>query len=322
MKPKILLTRQVFPEIVATLSETFDVDHNVSDMILPPEELRARAQGCVGMMTTIADKIDAAFFEACPSVKVVSNIAVGYNNIDVVEASRRGVKVTNTPGVLDDTTADLTFALLMATARRITETEAQLRRGEWKKGFALQQWLGTDVHHATLGIIGMGRIGQTIAKRALGFEMQTIYYNRTRLDAVKEAALNARYASKEEVLSQSDFVVVMVPYSKDTHHLIGEKELSLMKPSAIFINTARGGVADDAALIAALKAKRIAGAGIDVFENEPAFNREFLDLENVVLTPHIGSATLATRMNMANLAAQNLSIALSGSVPPNWVNKA
>jgi glyoxylate/hydroxypyruvate/2-ketogluconate reductase len=320
MKPKILLTRQVFPEIVATLSATFDVDHNVSDMILSPDELRVRAQGCVGVMTTIADKIDAAFFEACPSVKVVSNIAVGYNNIDVVEASKRGVKVTNTPGVLDDTTADLTFALLMATARRITETEARLRRGEWKKGFALQQWLGTDVHHATLGIIGMGRIGQTIAKRALGFEMQTIYYNRTRLDAAKEAALNARYASKEEVLSLSDFVVVMVPYSKDTHHLIGEKELSLMKPSAIFINTARGGVADDAALIAALKAKRIAGAGIDVFENEPTFNREFLDLENVVLTPHIGSATLATRMNMANLAAQNLSIALGGNAPPNWVN--
>jgi glyoxylate/hydroxypyruvate/2-ketogluconate reductase len=320
MKPKILLTRQVFPQVVATLSEAIDVDHNVSDMILSPDELRARAQGCVGVMTTIADKIDAAFFEACPSVKVVSNIAVGYNNIDVVEATKRGVKVTNTPGVLDDTTADLTFALLMATARRITETEARLRRGEWKKGFALQQWLGTDVHHATLGIIGMGRIGQTIAKRALGFEMQTIYYNRTRLDAAKEAALNARYASKEEVLSLSDFVVVMVPYSKDTHHLIGEKELSLMKPSAIFINTARGGVADDAALIAALKAKRIAGAGIDVFENEPAFNREFLDLENVVLTPHIGSATLATRMNMANLAAQNLSIALGGNAPPNWVN--
>lgn len=321
MKPKIFLTRQVFPEVVATLSEAFDIDHNVSDMILSPDELRTRAQGCVGMMTTIADKIDVALFEACPTVKVVSNIAVGYNNIDVAEASNRGVKVTNTPGVLDDTTADLTFALLMATARRITETEARLRRGEWKKGFALQQWLGTDVHHATLGIIGMGRIGQTIAKRALGFEMQTIYYNRTRLDAAKESALNAKYVSQNDLLKQSDFVVVMVPYSKETHHLIGANQLALMKPNAIFINTARGGVADDQALIAALKNKQIAGAGIDVFENEPDFNREFLSLDNVVLTPHIGSATLATRMNMAKLAARNLLAAVNGDTPPNWVNK-
>jgi glyoxylate/hydroxypyruvate/2-ketogluconate reductase len=296
------------------------VDHNVSDDIMAPEALRARAQGCVGVMTTIADKIDAAFFEACPAVKVVSNIAVGYNNIDVPVATARGVKVTNTPGVLDDTTADLTFALLMAAARRITETEARLRRGEWKKGFALQQWLGTDIHHATLGIIGMGRIGQTIARRASGFEMNVLYNNRSQLPAEKERALNARYVSQEELLRASDFVVVMVPYSKDTHHLIGEKELSMMKPSAIFINTARGGVTDDAALVAALKAKRIAGAGIDVFENEPAFNREFLDLENVVLTPHIGSASLATRMNMAKLAAKNLSMALRDEVPLNWVN--
>lgn len=321
MKQKILLTRNVFPEVVADLSQQFDVDHNVSDDIMVPEALRARAQGCVGVMTTIADKIDAAFFDACPNVKVVANIAVGYNNIDVAEASKRGVVVTNTPGVLDDTTADLTFALLMATARRITETEARLRRGEWKKGFALQQWLGADVHHAKLGIIGMGRIGQTIARRASGFDMQVSYFNRNRLAPDIESKLNVTYASKETILSESDFVVVMVPYSKDTHHLIGAAELALMKPSAIFINTARGGVADDVALIAALKEKRIAGAGIDVFENEPAFNKEFLDLENVVLTPHIGSATLATRMNMAKLAAHNLSVALSGKLAPNQVNK-
>ncbi len=321
MKQKILLTRQVFPEVVADLSRQFDVDHNVSDDIMAPEALRARAQGCVGIMTTIADKIDAAFFDACPSVKVVANIAVGYNNIDVAEASKRGVVVTNTPGVLDDTTADLTFALLMAAARRITETEARLRRGEWKKGFALQQWLGVDIHHAKLGIIGMGRIGQTIARRASGFDMQVSYFNRNRLAPDVESKLNVTYASKETILRESDFVVVMVPYSKDTHHLIGATELALMKPSAIFVNTARGGVADDVALIAALKEKRIAGAGIDVFENEPAFNKEFLELDNVVLTPHIGSATLATRMNMAKLAAQNLSAALAGQVPPNQVNK-
>jgi glyoxylate/hydroxypyruvate/2-ketogluconate reductase len=314
MKPKILISRQVFPELVAELASSFDVDHNISDDILAADALRARAQGAVGVMTTIADKIDAAFFDACPSVKVVSNIAVGYNNID-------GIKVTNTPGVLDDTTADLTFALLMATARRITETEARLRRGEWKKGFALQQWLGTDIHHAKLGIIGMGRIGQTIAKRASGFEMDVRYYNRNRLAPELETKLNVSYAEKETILRESDFVVVMVPYSKDTHHLIGERELSLMKPSAIFINTARGGVADDAALIRALKEKRIAGAGIDVFEGEPQFNPAFLELDNVVLTPHIGSATLATRMNMAKLAVKNLSAALRGDSPPNWVNR-
>ena len=320
MKPKILISRQVFPEIVEQLSAHFEVDHNASDDILSAEQLRARAAGCVGVMCCLTEKIDVAFFAACPTVKVVSNIAVGYNNIDVAEASRRGVMATNTPGVLDDTTADLTFALLMATARRITETEARLRRGEWKKGFALQQWLGSDVHHAKLGIIGMGRIGETIARRASGFDMQVSYYNRKPLDAATEAKLNVRYASKEAILRESDFVVVMVPYSKDTHHLIGAAELALMKPSAIFINTARGGVADDAALIAALKEKRIAGAGLDVFENEPALNPEFLKLDNVVLIPHIGSATHNTRLNMAKLAAQNLTRALQGRTPPNLIN--
>ena len=320
MKPKILITRRVFPEIVAALSQHFEVDHNASDDIMSAEQLRNRAQGCAGVICCLTEKIDAAFLDACPTVKVVSNIAVGYNNIDVVEAKKRGVKATNTPGVLDDTTADLTFALLMSAARRITETEGRLRRGEWKKGFALQQWLGTDIHHATLGIIGMGRIGQTLAKRALGFEMTVKYFNRTRLDAAAEAKLNASYASKDEVLSQSDFVVVMVPYSPATHHLIGAKEIALMKPSSILINTARGGVVDDLALIDALKNRRIAGAGLDVFENEPALNPDYLKLDNVALTPHIGSATHDTRMNMAGLAAENMISGLAGKAPPNWLN--
>jgi glyoxylate/hydroxypyruvate/2-ketogluconate reductase len=321
MKTKILIARQVFPEVIDFLSPDFDIDCNEGDDIFSPDALRARAQGCAGVMCTIADKIDAAFFDACPTVKVVSNIAVGFNNIDAAEAKKRGVKVTNTPGVLDDTTADLTFALLMATARRITETEARLRRGDWKKGFALQQWLGTDVHHASLGIIGMGRIGQTIAKRALGFDMNVRYYNRTQLDAATEKRLNATYASRDQILRESDFVVVMVPYSPATHHLIGANEIAMMKPNAILINTARGGVVDDVALIAALKEKRIAGAGLDVFENEPALNADFLKLDNVVLTPHIGSATYATRLNMAKLAAHNFKIALDGGEPPNWVNR-
>ena len=319
MKPKILLTRRVFPEIVAQLSQQFELDHNESDHILNAETLRVRAQGCLGVVACLTEKIDAAFFDACPSVKVVSNIAVGYNNIDIAEAGKRGVMVTNTPGVLDDTTADLTFALLMAAARRITESERRLRQGEWKKGFALQQWLGTDIHHASLGIIGMGRIGQTIARRALGFDMQVLYHNRTQLDPATESRLRVRYGSKHDILRESDFVVVMVPYSSATHHLINASALALMKPTAILINTARGGVIDDAALIAALKEKRIAGAGLDVFEGEPAFDADFLTLDNVVLTPHIGSATRATRMRMAALAAENITAALTGKIPSNLV---
>lgn len=319
MKPKILLTRRVFPEIVAQLSQQFELDHNESDHILNAETLRVRAQGCLGVVACLTEKIDAAFFDACPSVKVVSNIAAGYNNIDIAEAGKRGVMVTNTPGVLDDTTADLTFALLMAAARRITESERRLRQGEWKKGFALQQWLGTDIHHASLGIIGMGRIGQTIARRALGFDMQVLYHNRTQLDPATESRLRVRYASKSDILRESDFVVVMVPYSSATHHLINASALALMKPTAILINTARGGVIDDAALIAALKEKRIAGAGLDVFEGEPAFDADFLTLDNVVLTPHIGSATRATRMRMAALAAENITAALTGKIPSNLV---
>ena len=195
MKTKILIARQVFPEVIDFLSPDFDIDYNEGDDIFSPDALRERAQGCAGVMCTIADKIDAAFLDACPHLKVVNNIAVGYNNIDTVEAKKRQIKVTNTPGVLDNATADLTFALLMAAARRVTETEAWLRRGDWKKGFALQQMLGADIYRATLGIIGMGRIGQTIAKRALGFEMVVRYHNRTRLDPMTEAALNASCAT-------------------------------------------------------------------------------------------------------------------------------
>ncbi len=321
MKKRVLISRQLFPEIVADLATRFELDHNESDAILSAEELRARAGGCHGLLCCLTEKIDAAFFDACPKVKGICNIAVGYNNIDVPEAARRGVTVTNTPGVLDDTTADLTFALLMAAARRITETERRLRNGEWKKGFALQQWLGADIHHARLGIIGMGRIGQAIARRASGFDMHVSYYNRTRLAADEEARLGVTYATRDELLADSDFVVVMVPYSQATHHLIGTAELARMKPSAILINSARGGVVDDTALITALREGRIAGAGLDVFENEPALNPAFLALDNVVLTPHIGSASRATRYKMARLAADNLIAVLEGRAPPNPVIK-
>ncbi len=319
-KAKILITRQVFPEVVNFLSSEFEIDYNESDDVLTAAALRERARDAAGVMCCLTEKIDLAFLEQCVGLKVVSNIAVGYNNIDVAACTLRGVKVTNTPGVLDDTTADLTFALLMATARRVTESEAWLRAGDWKKSFALQQMLGADIHHATLGIIGMGRIGQAIAKRAAGFDMTVRYFNRTRLDAATEAKYNVSYATQDAVLRESDFVLVMVPYSAATHHLIGAKEIAMMQPTAILINTARGGVVDDAALIDALKARKIAGAGLDVFENEPLFNPEFLQLRNVTLTPHIGSATRSTRMAMAMLAATNLKAALTGKTPLNCVN--
>jgi glyoxylate/hydroxypyruvate/2-ketogluconate reductase len=321
-KAKVLITRQVFPKVVEFLSRQFDVTSNESDVIMTAAELADRMAPMDGALTCITEKIDAALLDRCPKLKVVSNIATGYNNIDIKACSAHGVMVTNTPGVLEDTTADLAFALLLAAARRVTEAEAWLRAGAWRKAFAVQQLVGCDIHHATLGIIGMGRIGQAIARRAHGFDMRVLYHNRSRLAADQETQLKVSWRmDMDDLLKESDFVVVMVPYSQATHHIIAARELALMKTSAILINTARGGVVDDAALIGALKMKRIAGAGLDVFENEPKFDPAFLDLKNVVLTPHIGSATLATRMKMAMLGAENLAAALSGKTPPNIVNR-
>jgi lactate dehydrogenase-like 2-hydroxyacid dehydrogenase len=321
MKPRILVTREVFDEVLAFLASELEVESNQQDRVLAPEELRARLQDKDGVMCALTDRIDAALIAACPRLKVVGNIAVGYNNIDVPACSARGIAVTNTPGVLDETTADLVWALLLATARRLTEAEAYLRNGEWT-GWYLKQLLGTDVHHATLGIVGMGRIGQAIARRAAGFEMPLLYHNRRRLQPPIEARLNARYVSMDELLASSDFVVLQVPYSAETHHLIGAAELARMKRSAILVNAARGGVVDDAALIAALANGTIRAAGLDVFENEPHFNPGFLQLKNVVLAPHIGSSTHTTRLAMAMTAARNVVAVLTGKLAPNRVNPA
>ncbi|MGZ5597931.1 MAG: 2-hydroxyacid dehydrogenase, partial [Usitatibacter sp.] len=285
-----------------------------------PEELARRLQGKSGAMATVMDRFDEALLAQCPDLKVISNIAVGYNNVDVPACTRRGIRVTNTPGVLDDTTADLTWSLLMAAARRIAEGDAYVRRGDWKIAFGVQYFLGQDIHHATLGIIGMGRIGQAIARRAAGFDMRILYHNRSRLPEADEKRLGATRVERDELLARSDFVVVMAPYSPATHHLIGAAEIAKMKPTAILVNSARGGVVDDAALVEALKAKRIAGAGLDVFEGEPKLHPEFAKLANVVLTPHIGSASRATRIVMCNTAAANLTAVLEGRDPPNPVN--
>ncbi|QJR16190.1 2-hydroxyacid dehydrogenase [Usitatibacter palustris] len=307
--------------MIAALQERFDVVTNVDDTPWSPDEIAAKLAGCEAAMSTVLCKFDASVFERNPQLKVVSNIAVGYNNIDVAAATKHGVRVTNTPGVLDDTTADLTWALLMATARRIAEADAWVRGGEWKIAFGMHSFLGTDIHHATLGIIGMGRIGQAIARRASGFDMTVLYHNRSPLPAEDEKRLNATRVERDELLARSDFVVVMVPYSPATHHLIGAADIAKMKPGAILVNTARGGVVDDAALVQALREGRIAGAGLDVFEGEPKLHAGYLDFKNVVLTPHIGSATRSNRIKMCETAVANLTAVLDGKTPANLVNK-
>ena len=320
-KPKIVITREVFDDAIDYLKQYCDVDANQADVPYTPEALAAKLAHSDGLMCALTDKVDAALLAKAPQLKAVANIAVGYNNIDVPACTARSIKVTNTPGVLDDSTADLAFALMLATARRITEVESYIRQGEWT-GWRLKQWLGVDVHHATLGIIGMGRIGQAIAKRAHGFDMKVIYNNRKRVAADIEQRVNAAYVGFDDLLAQSDFVVLQMPYSPQTHHLMGAAQLAKMKPGAILINSTRGGVVDDKALVQALKTGVIRGAGLDVFEGEPKLDAGFLDLKNVVLVPHIGSSTEATRRAMAMTAAKNLVAALTGAVPPNWVNAA
>jgi len=319
MKFKVLVTREVFDETLEFLAQHVEVESNQQDAALAPDVLAQKLADRDGVMCTLTDRVDAALIGRCPRLKAVANIAVGYNNIDLAACTARGVMATNTPGVLDDSTADLAWALVLGAARRLTELERRVRGGEWK-GWKLKQWLGVDVHHATLGIFGMGRIGQTIARRAAGFEMKVLYHNRKRIAPEIEQKLNARYVTKEELLKQSDFVVLQVPYSPETHHMIGPAEIRLMKPTAILVNSTRGGVVDDVALIAALKQGVIRAAGLDVFENEPSLNPGFLELDNVVLMPHIGSSTEATRRAMAMTAAKNLVAALTGGVPPNLLN--
>jgi gluconate 2-dehydrogenase len=318
-KPAVLVTREVFDETLAYLGEHCDVESNQADVAFGPDELARRIADKDGIVCSLTDRIDERLIAAAPRLKVVANIAVGYNNIDIAACTARAITVTNTPGVLNDSTADVAFTLMLAAARRVTEVERYIRQGDWK-GWRLKQWLGTDVHHATLGIVGMGRIGQAIAKRARGFDMRVVYNNRRRVAEAIELELGTSWVTLEELLRQSDFVVLQVPYSPETHHLIGASELALMKPNAILVNSTRGGVVDDAALIAALKRGAIRAAGLDVFENEPKLNPGFLELDNVVLTPHVGSSTEATRRAMAMTAAHNAVAALTGGRPANLVN--
>ena len=305
-KPKILVARAIFPEVLDRLAQHFDVQSNQSDELWSPEQLIAKLQGKQGVFTTGGERIDAAVLTACPDLKICANMAVGYNNFDLDAMTAAGVLGTNAPDVLTETTADFGFTLLMATARRMAEAEHFLRAGLWTR-WRYDMFSGSDIHGATLGILGMGRIGQGIARRgAHGFGMKVIYHNRSRLDAATEAQCRASYVSKEELLRSADHLVLVLPYSAPSHHAIGAAELAQMKPSATLVNIARGGIVDDAALAAALRNKTIAAAGLDVFEGEPRVHPDLLTLPNVVLTPHIASATLPTRLAMANLAADNL----------------
>lgn len=305
-RPTILIARAVFPEVVERLRGHFEVETTPHGVVWSPAEFIERLQGKDGVLTSGSERIDAALLAACPQLKIVANLAVGYNNFDLDAMTAAGVQATNAPDVLTETTADFGFALLMATARRIAESEHYLRAGHWKQ-WSLDLFAGADIHGSTLGILGMGRIGQAIARRgAHGFGMRVIYHNRSRLDTDKEVACGAHYVSREDLFSQADHVVLVLPYTPAAHHTVGAAEIALMKPTATLVNIARGGIVDENALVAALREKRIAAAGLDVFEGEPQVNLALLTVPNVVLTPHIASATLPTRMAMAMLAADNL----------------
>jgi len=323
-KRSILVCRAVCPDIVDRLREHFEVETNEADVVWTREELIARLQGKAGVFITGTQPIDAALLDACPELKAVCSMAVGYNNVDLPACTARGVLVSNAPDVLTETTADFGFALMMATARRIAESEHFLRRGEWTK-WSVEGFAGSDVHGATLGVLGMGRIGQAIARRgAHGFRMKVLYHNRSRLEPAIEADLGARYVDKATLLRETDHLVIVVPYSPASHHLVGAAELAQMKPTATLTNIARGGIVDDAALAEALRERRIAAAGLDVFEGEPSVHPGLLAVPNVVLTPHIASASLPTRRAMANLAIDNLMAALgvgpSAGRPPSALN--
>jgi gluconate 2-dehydrogenase len=324
MKQQVLVARAVFPEVIERLAQFFEVDATRDDRIASKAELTARLHGKAGAFITGSERIDAEVLDANPQLRAVCNMAVGYNNIDVAACTARRVVATNTPDVLTETTADFGFALMMAAARRMAESEHFLRRGEWTK-WAYDMFAGSDVHGATLGILGMGRIGQAIARRGvLGFRMKLVYHNRSRLDATVEAAFGARYVDKETLLREADHLVLVLPYSAASHHAIGAAELALMKPTATLTNVARGGIVDDVALAVALRERRIAAAALDVFEGEPTVHPDLLAVPNVVLTPHIASATVATRRAMADLAAENLIAALgcgpNAGRPPTPIN--
>lgn len=318
MKPKVLVTRMLPQAGLDYVSRHCDAAVNRRDIRYTKKQLIQHLKGKVGMICLLTDAIDAEVLGSNPGLKVVSNVAVGYDNIDVKAATTCGVLVTNTPGVLTETTADFAWALLMASARRVVEGDRFVRAGKWNE-WMLMGFLGRDLYGKTLGICGLGRIGGAVARRAQGFNMRILYTQRHR-DQAKETALKATYVDKMILLKESDFVMLLLPLTAETRHYIGARELQAMQETAILVNAARGPIVDEKALVDALKAGKIAGAGLDVFEREPKVERGLLRLQNVVLAPHIASASMETRTKMACMAAENCVDAVSGRRPPNPVN--
>lgn len=316
---RVFITRSLPSPGIKMLEDRYEVEVNPDDRVLSKEEIITRVKDKDALLCLLTDAIDKDIIDAGKHLKIISNYAVGYNNIDVNYATAKGILVTNTPGVLSETTADLAFTLLMATARRIPEGDRFMREGKFT-GWAPELLLGTDVHGKTLGIIGLGRIGTLVAKRAKGFDMKVLYYNASRKPEV-ERELGVKYVDLDDLLRDSDFVTLHVPLTSATKSLIGKKELALMKPTAYLINTSRGEVVDELALIEALKNKKLRGAGLDVFWGEPTdINPELYELNNAVLTPHIGSASFETRSKMAEMAAQAVIDAIEGKKPAHLVN--
>jgi lactate dehydrogenase-like 2-hydroxyacid dehydrogenase len=319
MKPVVLVTKRIYPEAIEFLKQHAELDYAESDDGFSADELRERIRGKQAVVSQLTDKFSAPVIEQLDGLRIIANVAVGYDNIDVAAATRRKILVTNTPDVLTDTTADFAFALLMAAARRVVEGHKFVHSGQWTK-WRIDLLVGQDVHHRTLGIFGMGRIGQAVARRARGFDMRILYYDAVGAPEAVERELGAKFVSAEQLLRESDFVSLHVPLAAHTRHMIGAAQLSMMKPTAILVNTSRGPVVDEAALAEALKKHVIAGAGLDVFEHEPQVHPALLTLDSVVLAPHIASASVDTRRKMSMMAAENAVEALEGRRPVNLLN--
>jgi glyoxylate reductase len=317
-RPRILLMHPILDPGPAILAEAAEVVAYPADQPLDEASIRRAAEGCVGIVSQLMDPIRETVLST-PGLKIVCNVAVGYDNIDVPTATAHKVMVTNTPGVLDDATADFAFTLLMAAARRIVEADSFTRQGRFR-GWAIDMMLGADVHGATLGLIGVGRIGRGVAHRAKGFNMRVLYYDPQPLPPDAERELGAMRVDLGRLLAESDFVSVHVPLTQETHHLLSTPQFAQMKRTAILINTSRGPVIDEAALVEALNAKKIAGVAMDVYEREPAVHPGLIPMPNVVLAPHIASATVRTRSEMSAMAARNMATAVRGGRPPNLLN--
>ena len=319
MKPQVLVTKRIYPEAIAFLKQHAEVDYAETDDGLSAEELLARSRGKQGLVSQLTDKFSAAVMDQLDGVRVIANVAVGFDNIDVPAATRRKILVTHTPDVLTDTTADFAFALLMASARRVVEGHQFVHSGQWTK-WRIDLLVGQDIHHRTLGIFGMGRIGQAVARRGRGFSMRVLYHDAVRAPEAVERELGLEFVMAEKLLRESDFVSLHVPLMEETRHMMGAEQFRVMKTTAILVNTSRGPVVDEAALAEALEQRIIAGAGIDVFENEPRVHPKLLTLRNVVLAPHIASASVDTRRRMSMMAAENAVAALEGRRPANLLN--